>query len=268
MWECDWDQQVRGNPHVKAFVESLVLVEPLEPRDAFFGGRTGAASLYAMMEGEVEGHYVDITSLYPYINKTTVYPLGHPEIITQPRQCLDGYFGLAKVDILPPAELFHPVLPVRSGEKLTFPLCAQCVKEEQAKPMLERSSVCHHTPEERTLRGTWCTPEIEKAIEVGYQLVKVHEVWHFKERKAGLFKDYVNTWLKIKTEASGWPKDCTTEENKQEYICKFAVRESIQLDYHKIEKNPGLKATAKLIGSLSTRDLEDDAAVRSTKAWV
>jgi len=75
MWECDWDKQVRGNPHVKAFVESLTWIEPLEPRDAFFGGRTGAASLYAMMEGEVEGHYVDITSLYPFINKTGVYPV-------------------------------------------------------------------------------------------------------------------------------------------------------------------------------------------------
>ena len=43
----------------------------------------------------------------------------------------EQYFGLAKVDILPPADLFHPVLPVRIGEKLTFPLCGQCVKEQQ-----------------------------------------------------------------------------------------------------------------------------------------
>ena len=34
------------------------------------------------------------------------------------------------------SNLFHPVLPVRSGNKITFPLCRSCV-EEQAKPMLQ-----------------------------------------------------------------------------------------------------------------------------------
>jgi len=44
-----------------------------------------------------------------------------------------------------------------------------------------------------------------KAVEKGYQILHIHEVWHFPEnqRKEGLFADYVNTWLKIKEEASG-----------------------------------------------------------------
>lgn len=41
--------------------------------------------------------------------------------------CTDYCFGLATVDILPPEGLFHPVLPVRAGGKLTFPLCRTCV---------------------------------------------------------------------------------------------------------------------------------------------
>ena len=48
--------------------------------------------------------------------------------------------------------------------KLTFPLCMACVREQQPKPMLERSALCTHTDQERQLRGTWCTPEIEKAM--------------------------------------------------------------------------------------------------------
>lgn len=31
----------------------------------------------------------------------------------------------------------------------------------------------------------------------------------------GLFKDYINNWLKIKEEASGFPFNCTTLEEKQ-----------------------------------------------------
>ena len=107
---------------------------------------------------------------------------------------------MAKVDNLPPYELYYPVLPHRHKGKLTFPLCQACMEEEMTKPLLEKSCLCRHTSEQRTLRGTWCTPQIQKAVELGYTLVKIHEVHHFPplQRKKGLFADYVNTWLKLK----------------------------------------------------------------------
>ena len=249
-WECQWDHQVETNEEVKNFLCSFDLVAPLEPRDAFFGGRTGAVALHAVAgEGE-EIRYTDITSLYPWVNKNCCYPVGHPQIITQPAdQSIHSYFGIAQVDILPPSGLFHPVLPVRCGGKLTFPLCAKCVEDEQKKPLLMRCHYCTHTDAQRMIRGTWCTPEIEKAIEKGYTLVKIHEVWHFPEsqRKTGLFADYVNVWLKSKQEASGWPSWCETPEDKREYILRYEQKEGIRLDTSKIVNNPGRKATAKLM---------------------
>ena len=247
MWECEWKTLVQEDEEVKRIVNEMERVDPLVPREAFFGGRTGAVSLYHHVDSGEEIHYMDVTSLYPWVNKTCEYPLGHPEIFTQvPVQEFSNYFGLAKVDILPPPDLFHPVLPMRC-EKLTFPLCVACVKEQQQLPMLERTPICKHSREQRMLRGTWCTPEINKAMEMNYELVKVHEVWHFEESSSGLFEDYVNAWLKIKTEASGWPANCTTEEEKRNYIQRFQAREGIPLDYGAIKKNPGLKATAKLM---------------------
>ena len=114
-------------------------------------------------------------------------------------QSLGSYFGMATVDILPPAGLFHPVLPLRCGQKLTFLLCRACLQEEQAQPMLTRTHYCPHSYVERMLRGTWCTPELVKAVEKGYTLVKIHEVWHFppEQRQTGLFANYVNAWLKL-----------------------------------------------------------------------
>ena len=250
MWECEWQKLVDTNAEVQRFLASLELVPPLEPRDAFFGGRTGAVSLHAVAgEGE-EIRYVDITSLYPWVNKNCTYPIGHPTIISQPaEQSIDAYFGLACVDILPPTGLFHPVLPVRAAGKLTFPLCRTCVQEEQEKALLQRTHYCTHTDSERTLRGTWCTIELEKAIEKGYTLIKIHEVWHFPEnqRRIGLFKDYVNTWLKVKQEAAGWPSWCQTIEQKRNYILRYKEQEGIRLDIGRIEKNPGRKATAKIM---------------------
>ena len=248
IWECDWTKKKREDSQVKAFVCGLKWVDPLQPRDAFFGGRTGAVALHHEAGPGEKIFYVDVTSLYPWVNKTCEYPLGHPEIITNPTiEEFPEYFGLAKVTILPPPELFHPVLPVRCGEKLTFPLCAACVREEQKKPLLKREATCYHSREERALVGTWCTPEIEKAREVGYELVEVHEVWDFEKGESGLFAEYVDAWLKIKTEASGWPVNCEMEEEKWDYIRRFEEREGIRLQYENVKKNAGLKATAKLM---------------------
>ena len=250
LWECEWDRLVDTNADVQCFLTSLELVPPLEPRDAFFGGRTGAVALHAVAgEGE-EIRYIDITSLYPWVNKTQMYPIGHPTIITQPvDQSINSYFGLALVDILPPTGLYHPVLPVRCGRKLTFPLCASCVKEEQAKTMLQRTHHCVHTDTERMLRGCWCTPEIVQAVQKGYKIIKIHEVWNFpqQQRRTGLFRDYVDTWLQKKQEACGWPRCCETLEQKRNYIQNYEQKEGIRLDVAKIQKNPGRKATAKLI---------------------
>jgi len=80
-----------------------------------------------------------------------------------------------------------------------------------------------------------------------YQILKFHEVWHFpKEQQCeGLFAPYVNTWLKYKTEASGRPADCVTEEQKAEYVREYEEVEGIKLE--NIEKNPGKKQVAKLM---------------------
>ena len=251
MWECQWKRQLEDKTSAASpFVQHLTLADPLQPREAFFGGRTGAVALYAVIDertGEVI-RYIDVTSLYPWVNKTAKYPVGHPVIITNPGHLDIGqYFGVALVDILPPTGLFHPVLPVRSGGKLTFPLCGACVKEEQAKPFLERRSSCAHSNEARTLRGTWCTPEIDMALSKGYTLLRIHEVWHFPQTRVGLFAGYVNTWLKLKQESAGWPGWCTDESTKQQYIRQYKEREGIDLDPNMVRKNPGRKATAKLM---------------------
>ena len=245
-WECEWEKKVKTTPAIQTFLQTMEMVPPLQPREAFFGGRTGAVSLYHQVGPGEKIYYVDVTSLYPWVNKNAYYPLGHPKIEFEPaNQDLSEYFGLALVTILPPRGLYHPVLPVRHGGKLTFPLCMACVREQQAKPMLERSALCTHTDQQRQLRGTWCTPEIEKAKEKGYELLHIHEVWHFPRKEAGLFQPYVDTWLKLKQESAGWPRWCTTEEEKRRYVRQYREREGIHLQ--NVDKNAGRKQVAKLM---------------------
>ena len=103
----------------------------LNPRDAFFGGRTGATTLYAKAEEGEEIKYADVMSLYPWFNKYKEYAVRFLLICTNPSdQNIHHYFGVALVNILAVEQLYHPVLPVRAGNKLTFPLCSACVEEE------------------------------------------------------------------------------------------------------------------------------------------
>ena len=176
--------------------------------------------------------------------------MGHPDILVNPAdQDIDSYFGIAEVNILAPPKLYHPVLPVSAGGKLTFPLCGKCVEEQLETPWLKRTEFCSHTEDELCLTGTWCTPELQKAVELGYEIIKICEVWNFPEdqRKEGLFADYVNKWLKNKTEATGWPKECDTQEKKSAYIADYYAREVVQLEPNIIGKKSGRKQVAKLM---------------------
>lgn len=53
-------------------------------------------------------------------------------------------------------------------------------------------------------------------------------------------------FLTFKQEASGWPCDSETEDDKLKYIANFEKREEVKLDYKNIVKNPGLRAVLKL----------------------
>jgi hypothetical protein len=106
--------------------------------------------------------------------RNILFPVGHPEIITENFDEISSYFSLAKVKILPPKKLFYPVLPVKVDKKLLFCLCQKCA--------ITKDRVCRCSDEERAITGTWTTIEIEEAIKHGYILLETYEVWHFKEK--------------------------------------------------------------------------------------
>lgn len=173
MWGCEWEKEKESNEECRDFVNRIDFMERLNPRDAFFGGRTNAAKLYHKCSDNEHIEYVDFTSLYPTINKYGEYPIKHPVVYLNPEdQDITHYFGVAKCRVRAPRGLYHPVLPVRVGEKLMFPLCVKCAEVELEKPMLERSWNCPHDDVDREFIGTWCTPELMVAKEKGYDIYK------------------------------------------------------------------------------------------------
>lgn len=168
----------KSTPAVIQFLTTFELIEPLNPRHSLLGDRTNGVRLYSEAhEGEEILRYVDINSLYPQVNKNKTYPVGHPHILANPEnQDIHSYFEIAKVKILASANLYHLLLPKTINNKLMFPLRGKCVVEQMEKPWLKRTEICTHTEQERCMIGTWCTPELQKAVELGYQVKKIYEV--------------------------------------------------------------------------------------------
>ena len=95
--------------------------------------------------------------------------------------------------------------------------------------------------------GTWFSEELKLAVNKGYIIKDIYEVLHYEEKADYLFQPYIQTWLKLKTEASGWPSSCTDDQKKQAFIEEFKNREGVDLDPEKMEKNPGMRFIAKLM---------------------
>ncbi|XP_068734466.1 uncharacterized protein [Montipora capricornis] len=177
-------------------------------------------------------------------------PIGHPVFIRGPSFIFDysinKYFGLMRCLMLPPRKLFHPLLPtkikVESGdEKLIFTLCKKCASDQTF--ILK----CTHSDEERSFEGCWTTVEIYKAVELGCEIVEIYEVWDYRAKDGDLFASFVNRFLKVKQEKSGWHQGCESEEEKQNYIKRYEEKEGIKLDYDNIENNPVMRSSSKLL---------------------
>ena len=85
-WECDYDKRYKKDPDFRSLVDSeFTNLDPLRPRDALFGGRTNSTKLYQEIDesSSEEIKYIDVRSLYPYVCKYGLFPLGHPTIYSQ-----------------------------------------------------------------------------------------------------------------------------------------------------------------------------------------
>jgi len=109
------------------------------------------------------------------------------------------------------------------------------------------------TVAERALTGTWVIDEVRMAMLKGYEIVEIIEVYEYavtqydpQRGEGGLFVEYIDTFLKLKTEASGYPSWVRTAEDEDRYIANFFASEGIRLDKQAIRPNVAKRGLAKL----------------------
>jgi len=86
--------------------------------------------------------------------------------------------------------------------------------------------------------------EVRLAVEKGYRILEIHEVYEYHVTKynpesgeGGLFVDYINIFLKLKAEASGYPSWVCSPEDEELYIETFRKNEGIRLDRERFKSN-------------------------------
>ena len=100
MWECEWQHMIQSDNHLKEFVETLDIVTPLNPRKAFFGGRTNAIKLHHKVEENEQIH----TATWFCCTRAQIWNASTPSVTQNSPKTTDisRYYGLVKCKILPP----------------------------------------------------------------------------------------------------------------------------------------------------------------------
>jgi hypothetical protein len=248
-WSCSFSDDEKA----RALSLGLDLkVAQLQPSDAFYGGRTDAVKLFSIPSPDESILYYDVTSEYPFVNAMKSYPMGYPSVLLKhqlPQSNSEwlnrNYLGLVQCSIVAPSFLCHPVLPVKIKGRLHFPLCSSCVSSSSDSRV--GSLFCTHSDDERSLSGTWTTIEVDKALSLGYRLIEVREVWHFAEQSDKLFKGFIMELYRLKLEASGFPSDVQTGEQKRSYAEDIEENEGVQLNLSNVNFNAGRRQMAKIL---------------------
>ena len=219
IWECEWfeiKKNMSNEEQIK--IECQADREHINIRDCLFGGRTEAFKSYYKCKEDEEGYYFDVVSLYPTVNALDNYPIGFKQSYNPTVEEIlnESFIGVVKCDVIPPKNLFVPVLPESKDGKLLF----------------------HLNP----MSGTWCSVELKKAIELGYIISNIHAGFKYKVIN-GLMKKYVEYFLKIKTCNSGVKSDaeCNALNKSHE-----ALGLNIHITSVETMHNPGKKNNAKL----------------------
>jgi len=103
------------------------------------------------------------------------------------------------------------------------------------------------------MTDTWVVDEVWVAVRHGYTVLKIHEFYKSevtrydpKTGEGGHFVRNIDTFLKLKAEASGYPGRVRGPEDEDGYAQFFRDIEGIELDKNMIQKNTAKSGLAKL----------------------
>ncbi|KAL3102391.1 hypothetical protein niasHT_020822 [Heterodera trifolii] len=287
VWEHEINKKMKRDKEMREYFENWKDCSPIKIREAFHGGRTGPMKLLHTTKPGQKISYKDFTSLYPWTNFSTKYPLGHPKIIsfTTNEQTVNWrsptdnpYKGLLKVLLLPPDNNVKvTVMPIKFDERLLFPLCEKCAKvisNKYPKGFKDDNYSCpHFNTNDRAFVSTCTHLELNASLEAGYTVRKLFHVLQYDQWSDNVFKSYVSEMMALKIHATGYPSWCNNEEEKRKYIEECWEKFGIKIENNKMKADPGKRYIAKLClnslwGRFSMRNLLSKAIIDNDECLI
>ena len=189
----------------------------LTPREGLRGGKveTYVFGWSANRRPGYEFKYFDYTSLYPSVSsdEENPFPTGRVQILIKQQDlkklvfregkvfyCNEGepehqVKGLLQLTILAPQHLVIPFLQYRinqpgEAEKSLSALCRRCCE-------LKNKSHCVHSTKERAFTSVWTLDEISYSLQLGYEIVALHEAYIYHSAQ-NIFKKFLETLARYK----------------------------------------------------------------------
>uniref|UniRef100_A0A914YAF7 DNA-directed DNA polymerase n=1 Tax=Panagrolaimus superbus TaxID=310955 RepID=A0A914YAF7_9BILA len=230
-WDCEFKTKLKGSSKLSKFYNSIVLPQRIKLRDtALKGGRVECFRLHYKCREEEEIRYIDIVSLYPWVGFASYisFPLGNPVVYTS--ESFNGHVWKEPGD----------------NKYKGFILCKVLAPQGLDLPLLAYKS----QNVERSWTATYTHDELNESLLLGYIVLEIYEVWNYERwstpgGKDDLFGKYVNTFVALKCEASGYP---CKESERETYIASYMEKEGVQLNPANVQFNPGKKSSCQTYG--------------------
>ena len=149
-------------------------------RLSYYGGRT---EIFKPLVKDKPIYDSDVNSLYPAVMEKNKFPLfekNNYRIVT-PGNYEKGKLGIYKIRFRTPENIKIPLLPVHDEGKLIFP------KTSDAGTA--------------SITGWYCTPEIEKALSIGYKIEFLGG--YVFDKTDYIFKSFVDKYYQMKRTSTG-----------------------------------------------------------------
>uniref|UniRef100_A0A183BP65 DNA-directed DNA polymerase n=1 Tax=Globodera pallida TaxID=36090 RepID=A0A183BP65_GLOPA len=206
-WECEIQRMLDRSREMRQKFAEYVDAGPLVIRDAFTGGRTGPLKLFHKADKEQKISYYDFTSLYPFVNFTTRYPVGHPKVHVLNEDCAKDY-------------------PTGG---------------------VDDEYLCMHNDQQRGWVNTSTSIELNAALEEGYRVTKVFRVLEYEQSDDQLFRPYIAEFMAQKIQASGFDSKIKGNADREaQFVNECYEQFGIHIDSSKMAVNKGKRSIAKL----------------------
>ena len=222
-----WRRSSMNYPLIK---ESFILKHNVKPMifDAYYGGRTETFTR-GYIDQKVRCY--DINSLYPSVMHDFKVPV--PQSVKIPSSFSISYLdyeGVTECSVIAPY-MDYPVLPLRHGKKLTFPI--------------------------GFFRGTWNNNELRLALKKGYKIKEIHNQIYYTKSDF-LFKDYIKKLYDKRNEykSENNPMEIVQKLLMNSLYGKFAQRYMTKLSLKRLQDLDDKEKEDLLFGDMDERDVE------------